>query len=355
MPRNVLVERAVDDALARIDAYIDGDKLHALPSAGARAAMNSQLDHGSNSVRLASLFFVFYATVDADWDCNAIPTGIRGPYGDKRLATQLGLRSITLHNAITAFGENLGWKGNVANARLQDDVRFDTFARTLAGLDPAQRGKCAEYMAAKFAESRKVVAPLPPVGDDVLTYARARQLFYSLIAIPSEGNVQQFLIAALLFVHRQRYGYEIRTHHVHASDRFDTTAGDIEEILNGDLVRAYEVTVRPDWKNRVGDFRKKMDTASLRKYTIIASDVNCDDDLAEPAEMIRFLQPYGRDIAVVDIHDFLNVFAMELTADELRRAVTQTYSYLTTPNLCGRADIIERFNGAVEGWLDDAA
>ena len=63
-------------------------------------------------------------------------------------------------------------------------------------------------------------------------------------------------------------------------------------------MRAYEVTVRPDWKNRVGDFRKKMDTANLRKYTIIASGVNCDHDLAEPADMIRFLAPYGRDIVM---------------------------------------------------------
>ncbi len=354
MPRNVLVERAVEVALKRLDAFIEGEKLAALPDAATRAAMDGQLGHGSNSVRLASLFFVFYSTVDPAWDCNSIPTGIRGTYGDKRLATQLGLRSITLHNAITAFGENLGWKGNVTNSRLQNDVRFDAFSRALADLDAEHRKLCADYMAARFAESRKVIAPLPPVADDVLTYVRARKLFYSLIAIPSEGNVQQFLIAALLFVHRQRYGYDIRTHHVHASDRFDTTAGDIEEMFNGDLVRAYEVTVRPDWKNRVGDFRKKMDGANLRKYTIIASNVNRDDDLAEPADMIRFLAPYGRDIAVVDIYDFANVFAMELTADELRRAVTQTYSYLTTPSLCGRADIVDKFNEAVEGWLDEA-
>ncbi|MFK3777915.1 hypothetical protein [Agrobacterium sp. NPDC089420] len=95
-----------------------------------------------------------------------------------------------------------------------------------------------------------------------------------------------------------------------------------------------------------------MDLVNLRKYTIIASGVNGDDDLAAPAEMIRFLSPYGRDIAVVDIRDFINVFTMELSADELRRAVTQTYSYLTTPSLCGRADIVDRFNAAVEGWLD---
>lgn len=353
MPRNALVERAVDEALARIDAFIEGDKLAALPNATARAAMDGQLGHGSNSVRLASLFFVFYSTVDAAWGCNSIPTGIRGQYGDKRLATQLGLRNITLHNAVTAFGENLGWKGNVTNSRLENDVRFDTFARALAQLSAEERTVCADYMAARFAESRKVISPLPPVSDDVLTYARARKLFYSLIAIPSEGNVQQFLIAGLLFIHRQRYGYDIRTHHVHASDRFDATAGDIEELLNGDLVRAYEVTVRPDWKNRVGDFRKKMDGANLRKYTIIASNVNRDDDLAEPAEMIRFLTPFGRDIAVVDIQDFVNVFATELTADELRRAVTQTFSYLTTPSLCGRADIVGKFSEAVEGWLDE--
>jgi hypothetical protein len=49
----------------------------------------------------------------------------------------------------------------------------------------------------------------------------------------------------------------------------------------------------------------------------------------------------------------VNVFAMELSAEELRRTVTQTYSYLTTPSLCGRADIIGRFNGAVGRWLDE--
>lgn len=352
MARNILVEQTVSRVLTRIDAFIEGEKLAALPSPPARAAVDAQIGHGSNSVRLASLFLMFYAAVDPSWDGNTIPTGIRGQYGDKRLATELGLRNITLHNAITAFGENLGWKGNVTAARLQGDNRFDRFSRALADMDHDDRFRAADYMAAKYAESRRVIAPLPPVGDDVLTYARARQLFYALLAIPSEGNIQQFLIAALLHQHRARYGYEIRTHHVHASDKFDTTAGDIEELHGGELLRAYEVTVRPDWKNRVGDFRGKMDAAGLKKYTIIASNVNSDEELAEPASMIRFLEPYGRDIAVVDIHDFVDVFAMELAADELRRSVNQAYSYLTTPSLCGRADIIGRFSEAVAGWLD---
>jgi len=316
--------------------------------------MDAQLGHGSNSVRLASLFLAFYATVDKSWDCNSIPTGIRGQWGDKRLATQLNLRNITLHNAITAFGENLGWKGNVSAARLEGDNRFGNFSKVLASLTRSDRVLAAEYMAARFAESRQVVAPLPPVGADVLTYPRARLLFYSLMGIQSEGNIQQFLVAAMLHVHRARFGHEIRTHHVHAADKFDTTAGDIEEFRDGILLRAYEVTVRPDWKNRVTDFRAKMDGAGLKKYTIIASNVKTDDDLAEPASMMRFMEPYGRDIAVVDIRDFVDVFTMELTADELRLAVNQAYSYLAAPNLCGRADIIERFSAGVAGWLDRA-
>ena len=353
--RNVHVEATVNRILERIDAFIEGERLAGLPSPEARAAVDAQLAHRSNSVRLASLFLVFYSALDAEWDGNSIPTGIRGQWGDKRLADQLNLRNVTLHNAITAFGENLGWKGNVTKARLRDDSRFDGLSRALVNVPMPDRVLAADYMASKFAESRRVLAPLPPVGDDVLTFARARMLFYSLIAIPSEGNIQQFLVAALLHVHRSRYGYEIRTHHVHASDKFDTTAGDIEEFREGDLLRAYEVTVRADWKNRMSDFQAKMDGSGLRKYTIVASNVGLDEELAEPASMIRFLQPYGRDIAVVDIRDFVNVFAMELSADELRHAVNQAHNYLTAPNLCGRADIVERFSNCVAKWLDEAS
>jgi hypothetical protein len=353
--RNAHVETAVNRAIQRIDAFLEGEKLAALPSAVARRAMDAQLAARSGSVRVASLFFTFYAIVDPNWDRNAIPTGIRGEWGDKRLATQLNLRNITLHNATTAFGENLGWKGNVSNARLIGDTRFETFATVLNSIAPEDRLLAADYMAFSFADSRRTVAPLPPVSDAVLTFARARQLFSDLVEIASEGNIQQFLVAALLYVHRSRYGHEIRTHHVHASDKFDTTAGDIEEFRDGNLLRAYEVTVRPDWKNRVTDFRAKMDAAGLRKYTIIASNVSSDEELSEPASMVRFLEPYGRDIAVVDIQDFINVFAAELSADELQRTVKQAHSFLTMPSLCGRADIIDRFSTCVSAWLDQAS
>ncbi|CAN7557530.1 hypothetical protein [Mesorhizobium sp. LjRoot246] len=350
--RNRFVEEAVSQALGRVDAFIDGERLARIPKGDLRAVLDAQLGHGSNSVRLASLFFTFYQLQDAAWDFSSIPIGIRGKWGDKRLANELNLRHIALHNSITAFGENLGWKGNVSAARLKGDNRFNRLAGMLESLAPEQRATAADYMAYRFAETRQLVAPLPPVGADVLTYARARLLFYRLIGIPSEGNVQQFLIAGFLHVHRRRFGHEIRTHHVHASDKFDATFSDIEEFREDVLVSAYEVTVRPDWKNRVSDFRAKMHGAGLRKYIIIASGVNSDDQLATPTAMLRFIEPYAQDIAVVDILDVINVFSAELSADELRQVVNQTYSFLASPTLCGRADIIERYTEAVSEWLD---
>lgn len=354
MARNDKVEAAAQLALKRVDAFIGGAKVK-LPSAGARKACDRQAEHRSGSVRIASLFLACYAAVDETWDCERVPTGIRGQFGDKLLGEQLSQRSVTLHNATTAFGENLGWKGNVANVRLSNDPRFSTFCAVLAKAKPAERALIADYMAAKFAESRREVKPLPSVGDDVLTFARAKQLFQGLLSLPTEGHVQQFVIAAMLAIHRRRYGAEVRTHHPHASDKFDETAGDIEEFHDGRLIRAYEVTVRPDWKNRLSAFRGKMDKYGLAKYVIIAGGVNADDELAEPARLITFLKPTGRDIAVVDIHDVAMVMGAELSASELREVVNLAYDLLGRKELSGRAEFQEGYRAVVDKWLDQSA
>ncbi len=355
MRRNIEVEKAATAAIDRIDYFIGGGKLQ-LPAAANRKSCDGQIAHRSGSVRLASLFLAFYSAEDPRWRCDSVPTGARGQYGDKMLAEQLTERHITLHDAITAFGENLGWKGNVVNVRLSNDPRFSVFCEVLKKATQDQRKRIADYLAAKFAESRREVMPLPPVGDDVLTFARAKELFERLLALSTEGHVQQFLVAAMLTIHRGRYGLEIKTHHPHASDKsdkYDETAGDIEEFHNGSLLRAYEVTVRPDWKNRVSNFRAKMDKHSLPKYVIIAQNVNSDEELAVPAKLITFLKPIHRDIAVVDIHDVAMVMAAELTALELRRVVNVGYDLLCQRNTCGRADFQDAYRRVVDTWLDE--
>lgn len=352
--RNLDVEVAVDDAIKWVDHFVSEQALSRVPPERTRSAVDAQLSHKSSSVRLASLFFLFYSLNDRSWDFDTLPSGLRGQWGDKKLANELTKRNISLHNAVTAFGENLGWKGNVNAVRLSNDDRFQDFAKTMRSLSNSERTYAAEYAASRFAETRMLVAPLPPVGPEVLTYVKARLLLTQLIGIPSGGNIQQFVIASLLYVHRKRFGHKIRTHHAHASDKYDSTYGDIEEFRDDQLVSAYEVTVRPDWKNRISDFRDKMDRSGLKKYTIIASNVGDDADLADPADMLDFIQPYGRDLAIVDIEDVINVFASELTAHELRNAINQAHSYLSNPKLCGRPDVIQSFATSVSHWLDSA-
>jgi len=353
VPRNPHVEAAVTAAVGRIDTVLADDTLRTpLPSKSQRRACEDQLSR-SGSIRLASLFLAFYALEDSTWDFRSVPTGVRGKYGDKLLSEELSRRHITLHDAIVAFGENLGWKGNVREFDLSTDPRFEKFCGSLEAASPTERATMASYLAARFAESRREAPPLPAVGDDVLTFARSRVLFSRLLALSTEGHVQQFIVSAMLRTARAPFGIEVRTHHPHAADKFDRTAGDIEEFYQSQLLRAYEVTVRADWKTRLSSFRSKMDRFGLHKYVIIASSVNEDEDLRVPADLLAFLAPLERDIAVVDIEDFINVFAAQMSARQLREAVNLTYEYLVTPALCGRVEFQEAYVAEVNEWLDD--
>ena len=206
-----------------------------------------------------------------------------------------------------------------------------------------------------FASSRSIIAALPPVGSDVLTFVRATRLFDTLLAVESEGHIQQFVMAALLAAYRGRAGTTVRTHHPHASDRSDGAAGDIEEFRDGVLVAAYEVTVRPDWKNRLSNFRSKMDRFGLSKYIIFASDVRDSPDLREGAKTALNLERLGRDIAIVDLRDATSFLCADLSATELRAAVNAAYAMLLSPKLSGRADVAERYRTAVQDWLDSSA
>ena len=280
--------------------------------------------------------------------------GTRGKYGDKLLSEQLAQRNITLHDAITAFAENLGWKGNVQdrNVHLLSDNRFNGFLRAIADADPTQRKRIADYIAQQFSASKREVEPLPPVGSDILTFVQAKALCHELLGLASEGHIQQFLIAALLFVFRMRHGVEVKTHHPHAADKYDDTAGDLEEWMEGDLIRAYEVTVRDDWKNRISNFRAKMDRFNLHKYVIIANGINTDEQWSAPAKLALKLEPFGRDIAVIDILDVLNFLAAELTPGELRAAVNKGYDFLCDRKLSGREDFKTAYRETVRDWLD---
>lgn len=349
--RNGDVENAVEKIIARLDELCNGGSIKSFPPSSTSQVFDDVTSKEKGSAILASIFLIAYSIERLDWDYTSVPIGIRGRHGDKRLASAFTERHVTLHRNITAFGENLGWKGNVRNVNLKLDPRFSNFLSSLHLLPPNHREQLLDYAIYKSYESRAIPKPLPPLPASWLTYARALHLCEKLLAIPSEGHIQQFLVAGFLSVHRKRYGHTITTHHPHASDTFDETAGDIEEFRDSTLVAAYEVTVRDDWKNRLRDLQTKAHKANLKKYVVIASGVSRDPHLSSARELLTFLHGLSIDLAVVDIKDFFRVFCSELHAPEIRESINETYALILNPKLSGRNDFINAFAEVSKEWL----
>jgi hypothetical protein len=351
--RNVSVERAVDLIIQLLDRLSKGDSLGSPTPAAIKDIFDKHTEPFGGSVRLACVFLTAYAVVDPRWSFRSVPTGTRGAYGDKRLAGELTLRNVTFHKSITAFGENLGWKGAVKQFDLSKDHRFAPFVAELQKLNPANRASLLNHIAWRLHASRVVPQALPPLPRTYLAYAKSLDLCEKLLAIPSEGHIQQFLVAAFLEVHRKRFGNRVATHHPHASDKSDGTVGDIEEYRDDTLVAAYEVTVRSDWKNRLADFGKKATQGKLPKYVIFAAGVRSDPDLFPACRLIEFVDRLSFDLAVVDTVDFFTVFCAELQRDEIGLAINRAYQMLSDPRLSGREDLLVKYRAETDRWLDE--
>ncbi len=346
------VEKAVGLLIDLVDSLDQGVALGKPTPRALKDIFDGHIENQGGSVRLACAFLVAYSLTDETWDFESVPTGVRGKYGDKKLANELTFRHVTLHNNITAFGENLGWKGNVREFNLFSDPRFSEFLRNVKALDKSQRQSLVHHIACRLYESRIVPKALPKLPSSYLTYARSLALCETLLAIRSEGHIQQFLVAAFLEVHRRRIGNRVVTHHPHASDKFDGTSGDIEEFRDYDLVASYEVTVRSDWKNRLSDFASKVSDAKLQKYIIFASNVRNDPELCPAANLVQFVERLHFDLAVVDLNDFFSVFCAELQREEIEQVINRAYELLLEPRLSGRADFVSKYRDATDQWLE---
>lgn len=197
-------------------------------------------------------------------------------------------------------------EGAVKQFNLSQDARFSTYLSGLRSLNAEEKKRLLHHVAWRIATSRVVPQALPPLPGSYLSYARSLSLCEFLLAVPSEGHIQQFLVAAFLETHRKRFGHRVETHHPHASDKFDGTKGDIEEFRDYELVAAYEVTVQLTGRIGYLILRRRCD-AKLPKYVIFAAGVRGDFELSPATQLIDFVQDLPFDLAVVDIRDFFSV------------------------------------------------
>jgi hypothetical protein len=341
--------RAVVRALGQIDA---SQPAAFIPiSTTARDYIEEVLRSTKNdSDKVALLYFLAYKDEVPGWDLKRVPPGWR-PH-DKRLAAGLTERQLTLHGNITSPGENMGIKGNAAG--------FDLFARPRLGealryfqSHPSEVRAGLAYIAQRFKDSYRERVAIAGPGPDELVYTEALRLAHKLIFADSGGHFPQFLVAGLLKALHEQHGTGllVRTYHPNASDKSGGAAGDVEIATpDGEAVlEGYEVTVRPDWKNRRPDLLKKMQRFGLGQYNVICLLEGEDATLADPDRLHEYMTGLGQDIAVVDIRCFTAIVLQLLDREHRKRVFLLVEKYVRDPKLCGVPEYIERLGTILEG------
>jgi hypothetical protein len=296
----------------------------------------------------ALLFLLAYKVLNPDHDISAIPRGWRP--ADKQLCAALTEGGYTLHSNVTAFGENMGTKGQADRYNFFERPRTGQVLEYIANYR-GQLAPALSYIAWRFKKSHTPPVRIEPLGSDELTFTRAYAKAHKLIFTESGGHFPQFLVAALLRALHEQWGTQLRvvTHHPHASDTSDRTAGDLELFdERGEIVDAFEVTIRPDWKNRRPDLLKKMAAFGLSRYHVICF-FEGDVQLSNPESLDAYMSELGQDISVVDIRAFTASTLMSLTRQNRVRVFELLEGYIRDRQLSGVPEYVAKLKQIVEG------
>ncbi|MBY0294307.1 hypothetical protein K2Q08_03175 [Patescibacteria group bacterium] len=340
--------RAVRRALAEIDRCNLSTPAPTLQPA-LKLLIDAVLDYKkTNSDKPALLFLLAYKAENNSWNFANVPKGWRP--GDKVLCSRLTELGLTLHGNITAYAENMGIKGDASGYNLFGRKRLGQCLEFLSKHERQVR-QALKYVAWRFKSSYRPQPEMVKLTSSDMTYTRALRKVSQVLLEESGGHFQQFMVASLLRAFHEQWetGREVTTHHPHAADKSDRVAGDIEEIdETGRVLDAYEVTVRPDWKNRRQDLIKKMQKFSLSRYTVICRINPTDPDLSTPAALHAYMSPLGLDIAVVDIQSFAESCLASLTRE--RRAAVFQYmeEYVHDTDLCGVPNLIDKLTKVLQ-------
>jgi hypothetical protein len=295
----------------------------------------------------ALLFLLAYRQLNDSHDLRRIPVGWRP--ADKHLCAALTQLGYTLHSNITAFGENMGAKGNAPEFDLYGRARTGAVLRTLSDR-PAEIGVALKYVAWRFKRSFSPPVEIAPLSPDALTFTRAFRKVHALLLTESGGHFPQFLVAAVLRTFHERWntGHYVLTQHPHASDKSGSAAGDVEIVnTDGTVVEAYEVTVRPDWVNRRPDILKKMARANLSSYHVLClTDV--DPRLSTPESLDVYMSEMGQDISVVDVRAFLATHILGFSREMRKRVFEHLEKYIRDPKVSGVPEYIELLKHVLE-------
>jgi hypothetical protein len=181
---------------------------------------------------------------------------------------------------------------------------------------------CFHYLCAELASMARPVAAMPTLNLANLTFGQVMGLFVDLLALPSEGAYQQYMVAALLDVFQQfaHTGYYVETKPLRVSDKSAKTAGDVVLAAGSKVQEAYEVTAR-DWRTKTSGASQKMREYSLKAMHIVAA-------VDDYAAMTTDVAAVAGDLSVVDLHGFAATLLSLMPKTYRTLVLERLYEYL---------------------------
>lgn len=184
-------------------------------------------------------------------------------------------------------------------------------ARTEAEIDQA-----FDFVVQRVASTARVVPPLPELSRQRCTFPRTMQVVDRLLATPSGGRFEQYLLGAFLkAVHDEREDrLRVETKAVGTTDRAAGTAGDIEIRRGQNLEDAFEVS-GADWQTKVVQAVALLENrAELERIHVVAlGEPTGDQILAKlgSADLPSGVTPSDVDMTVRHIRSVLASLAAE--------------------------------------------
>ncbi len=244
--------------------------------------------------------------------------------GARTVAQQLGaflaqrhIRSVKDAYQNIAKNTDVLTRGNMAE--------FDRLLLWANGASVADREAALRYACAAVAATARPVCPMPPLNRSALTFSRMVGLLRDLLATPSGGAFEQFVVAALLNTLVANHGEgraRIQTKNLNASDRSSFAAGDVQVVVGNRVIDAFEVTAN-DWRTKVPGASKIIRDNDLSRLHIVATRPEGDRTAVTLA-----LQELAEDVSVLDVLQVVEVVAAVLTRPQRADALARLYEYL---------------------------
>lgn len=210
------------------------------------------------------------------------------------------------------------WNGLLGWAQEQED------------LEPL--AQAMRYMASRIVATARNLPPMPSLDVARLTFRRVVVLVDHLLAAPSGGAHDQFLLASLLHALSEEHGGRIvRTKTLSASDASAGTAADVQVLDGGRVIEAYEVTAN-HWASKIAQAVAVLRDYDLPRVHIVApgpapSGGEIKERLAV-SSLPSGLVPSTIDLSVLDISAECRSLVHRLTRPGRRAALSKFWEHL---------------------------